>query len=729
MAGAGSREVGRISIRVVPDTDGFRRALKRQLESITKGLEAKVNVDPDVKGFRQKVNAATKGLDDAKVKVNVDKNSEILKKNGFFTDDTIKLKLDPKFDYMLRERLKRIAPVKVSVEPDIRTFRSRVGSALRGIFEQKSGPGAGRAFGGLGAFADSFVLVAAVAAILAPALALVSGALIALPAAIAGVMVPIGVLALGMEGIKKAAKSLAAPLGSLKKVVSDTFESRLTPVFKQLATVFPSLERSMPTVANGLSDMAKAFVDTVSSGPGMAKLNGTIENIGKALSLASPGIASFTDGMLGMVEKVSQKFPAVSEWFNQIGESFSNWVTKVSGNGQLDTAMSNFGKTVKEILGLVGDLATKGFEFLSDPEFGAKMEKFVKNLRKLADEVLPVLKTVFEDISDFLDDLLALLDRVNKFLAQFSKEGQDKAKEDRKKQFEVDKDKGAGQANLPAWADPEGWGISLRQKMSEIWIQVRTQVANAITEIVGLLAQVPSQVGNAWSSIVGIAQGVWNSVVQAVSGAMSSVVSTIVSTGGQIMTEVGSWPGRIAGFFANAGSLLVAAGRAMMDGLLSGIKAGAQAVFDFVSGLASRIASLKGPLPYDRKVLVPNGQALMTGLGTGLEKGFVKVEDQVSGMVDRLKKQFEDTNWGDLANKGMDAAWGFGEANGKQLMSDLGIGGGAITAALDQGLQFGKQALGNGLTQIFNTSTVDDTIALKNNQLNKKALGVVGKSG
>lgn len=49
---AAAREVGRISVRVLPDTDGFRRALKRQLEAITKGLEAKVDIDPDLKGFR-----------------------------------------------------------------------------------------------------------------------------------------------------------------------------------------------------------------------------------------------------------------------------------------------------------------------------------------------------------------------------------------------------------------------------------------------------------------------------------------------------------------------------------------------------------------------------------------------------------------------------------------------------------------------------------------------------
>ncbi|SHR18839.1 Uncharacterised protein [Mycobacteroides abscessus subsp. abscessus] len=36
---------------------------------------------------------------------------------------------------------------------------------------------------------------------------------------------------------------------------------------------------------------------------------------------------------------------------------------------------------------------------------------------------------------------------------------------------------------------------------------------------------------------------------------------------------------------------------------------------------------------------------------------------------------------------------------------------------------------GKALTQNFYTSNVDDTIAVKNNQLNKQALGVVGKSG
>ncbi|WP_131833048.1 hypothetical protein [Mycobacteroides abscessus] len=51
--------------------------------------------------------------------------------------------------------------------------------------------------------------------------------------------------------------------------------------------------------------------------------------------------------------------------------------------------------------------------------------------------------------------------------------------------------------------------------------------------------------------------------------------------------------------------------------------------------------------------------------------------------------------------------WGWSDLDHKQLMSDLGIGGDAITAALEQGLELGKGSPG-GLTEIWNIKTVDE---------------------
>jgi phage-related protein len=85
--------------------------------------------------------------------------------------------------------------------------------------------------------------------------------------------------------------------------------------------------------------------------------------------------------------------------------------------------------------------------------------------------------------------------------------------------------------------------------------------------------------------------------------------------------------------------LLVAQGRAVIDGLLSGIRSGVQAMYNFVSGIAAGIAARKGPLDYDRKVLVPAGLALMQGLSTGLTRGYGDVLTQVAGMASGISGQ------------------------------------------------------------------------------------------
>jgi hypothetical protein len=68
----GGKVVGKISIRVVPEMDRFRSDLQRRLDEIEKDVKCKVRIDPDLDGFRDRVDAATRNLKDAKVKVKVD---------------------------------------------------------------------------------------------------------------------------------------------------------------------------------------------------------------------------------------------------------------------------------------------------------------------------------------------------------------------------------------------------------------------------------------------------------------------------------------------------------------------------------------------------------------------------------------------------------------------------------------------------------------------------------
>ncbi|SIF73679.1 phage tail protein [Mycobacteroides abscessus] len=212
---------------------------------------------------------------------------------------------------------------------------------------------------------------------------------------------------------------------------------------------------------------------------------------------------------------------------------------------------------------------------------------------------------------------------------------------------------------------------------------------------------------------------------------LAGVLNVVINGGFQIIGEVTTWPGRITAALAGLFQAGFQAGAQLVQGFINGIGsligsaiAKAQELASSVKNAVTGFLGIHSP----SRVMHEVGQFTGQGFADGLESQKEKITNVAADIAKSVKDQFG-VDLPALGQKGLDTAFGFGEANFSQLKDDLGIGGGAITAALDQGLQIGKQMLGNGLTQIFNTSNVDDTIAVKNNQLNKQALGVVGKSG
>ncbi len=711
MAGAGGREVGRISIRVVPDTDGFRRELKRQLEAITKGLEAKVNIDPDLDGFREKVNSATKGFD-AHVQVHADTS---------------------------RARAEMFALQRAGGKGGI---FSTLGASISEMTQSM-----GQSIATARPFGVSIGLIAAAASLAVPAIGLMSGALVALPGILSAVIAPLGAVLVGIQGIKQALVNsgwavldkkgklkAGDQLAKIQDSVSKVFETGLTPVFTKLLAIIPALQEGFGAIAQGLVGMTDGFVSAITSAKGLDQIKTMFKNIGDALGQAGPGIRDFTAAMLTLSTEFSKKLPGMAQSFNNWAGRVLTWVDKItkvdaSGLSQFDRAMKGLGDSLKAAGGAIGDLFIKGFDWISNPENSAKVVRFFQDMKTAIDGLWPILDKTFTR----LEQLAALAAPLIKATGALSSMTGDRQGDPNVQQN--------GDAGQKAW---DGFKTSFLNAFDPAWlVNTITSMFNAVpwssvwqglkdswNAVVTFFQGAVSFFANMWSSIQSAASGAWNGIVSAVSAAISNVVSAIVNGGSQIMAEVGSWPGKIQSFFADAGSWLVAAGQQIVQGLINGIgsmigSAVAKAK-ELAGAVKNAVAGFLG-IHSPSRVMNEMGQNTGQGFADGLEAQKDKITNVAADIAKSVKDQFGIDLPG-LGQKGLDTAWGFGEANGKQLMSDLGIGGGAITAALDQGLQFGKQALGNGLTQIFNTSNVNDTIAVKNNQLNKQALGVVGKS-
>ena len=157
-----------------------------------------------------------------------------------------------------------------------------------------------------------------------------------------------------------------------------------------------------------------------------------------------------------------------------------------------------------------------------------------------------------------------------------------------------------------------------------------------LSNVAGFFSQLPGTVWGWLSSAISrleeFASTAWAKASEAgqqflsgLRGGFESAVSFVASIPGQIVSALG-----------NVSSLLWNAGASIIGGLRDGIVSAVQGVYSYVSGIADKIAALKGPLPYDRKVLIPNGEALMESLYAGIESGFGDVEGLVSGMADAL---------------------------------------------------------------------------------------------
>lgn len=754
--------VGRINVRVAPDTSKFRQELSAKLKQIEKSLEASVQIDVDLDnaGINQKFRAMMTQLR-AQAAGGIDINTNI-DSDGF----------------------------KRGISSQIQKFTKD----LDGL--SKSADEASSAFMSVG---RTGLIVGAVAAAAAPAVGLVAGLMAGLPSLIGAFGAGAGAVALGLDGIKKSAESLAPDLDALKASVSGVFEQRLTPIFDQLKGIFPVLETGMASVANGLSDIFQGVTDAITQGGGIGQLQSILGNVGSFFSGLAPIVQSFTGSFLTLADAGSKAFGQLLTPLQAFSTQFSEMINRVTANGVFDGAIQGLSSVLGSVLNLFSGLFESGLTAMG--QLGGPLTTLINGLGDAFLAAMPAL-TAFSGLianvgGSLLSALAPAITAITPALSQFATTfgtlistnigslapvftqiatalgtGLTTALNQiapllpgLMNSFSQLASVFAGQLAtvLPTVATAFGTlaGAMLQiaptvlQSLADAFMQLSPQlpsiaglipsIANAFTTFVQavtpLVPQIVQLATNAVTlapALVGIAP-----VVLQIVAAMLQLTTTITSAGaavvefaGKAVSEVAALPGKVIGALGDVGSTLFNSGKALIQGFIDGIKSMVSTVTSTIGNLMSAARDFFPFSPAKQGAFSGSGWVKNSGIaiGQGLADGIRSQYDNVSDATKKMAQTAAEGlkppgdssgDWASYMQKATDIGANFAKANIDQLQSDLNIGGGALTSIAGQALDWGVEKLGNSYT--FNVSNMDEALRAQKTADNKAALQYTGR--
>lgn len=151
-------------------------------------------------------------------------------------------------------------------------------------------------------------------------------------------------------------------------------------------------------------------------------------------------------------------------------------------------------------------------------------------------------------------------------------------------------------------------------------------------------------ISGAWNTIVSVINGAISIVRSVISSGFNGAKAIVQGAMNAMRSVISSIWNAIKGVFRAGVNFirsvvhvdLSGQGRAIMNSFFDGLKSVWNSIKSFISRIAGWIKDHKGPISYDRKLLIPAGRAIMEGLNSGLTEQFANVKSNVSTMAEMI---------------------------------------------------------------------------------------------
>lgn len=650
--GPGARIVDRVGVLVLPDTSKFHPALKKYLARIAKQERLEIRTELDESGLARQAKTATEtasrrakvtasgDLADGflsqmqrdvsaamrKIEADVpltadgerlrrDARAKVTELQSTMAQMALEVPLDPEASAAAKADLrKEIAELQALAKAQ--SIDVPLGVSTSGLSSLGSGGGGLSALTGPGG-------VAAIVALIGNAVIALGMTIAALPALLMSVVAPLGVIALGWEGIATAAKEASPGFTALKDAVSARFAQDLAPAFRDIGKALPKLIPSFTSLAGALSTAFSGVVDTLTSPEGIDKITGIIDNITRAVQILSPVLGPMVDLFLDFALTGTQAFADNAPMLLSALQTMTDIFQDLNDSGALAMAVTGFTQMVTLAVLLFGGMTA------------------------LAIGVAAAYTWVMSLAHGFMDWLIPQIGVAGVAVAGFA--------------LSV----AAHLATLPLLAAPAvallagiiGGGVTSAMRLGTTAASVGVA---AITAAVGLLPGLISGVlSNFGPTLAGIVSGGFRSATTAATVGVTAVVAA-----------ASLLPGLVLGVLSSLGSQLRSLALGAMGDMQSGISGGIVGIVGAVTMLGAQIVGAFAGLGAQ---MFSKGAGMVSSLASGMLSKLPSVTSASGIVAGRIAGFFR----GSPVKEGPLTSWNYGgdtSGAGRKMIADLARG-------------------------------------------------------
>lgn len=145
----------------------------------------------------------------------------------------------------------------------------------------------------------------------------------------------------------------------LSRKVQDNFWEGWADSFDRVTeNTIPALERSLPEAASGVSELGRAFVDTIGSERVSENIERTVKAAGDGFARMAPGMADLTDFFVRASAVGAERLlPSLADGFSNLMRSWNEWSQDGRMEQWMDSAVDGFRK--------IGDFTSTSWKGLS----------------------------------------------------------------------------------------------------------------------------------------------------------------------------------------------------------------------------------------------------------------------------------------------------------------------------------------------------------------------------